>query len=137
TEALLAAWGAMGVAYVIGRLRGRALYRRAVGETPELTGRPRVDLGLLDRVHPRYAVAALLERLHGPSAGWLLAAVGLLMPLTIHLGVWLVASSGVTWQRFKEFDGWILHSTATVGFAHLVVAALLARLRPDELLERG
>jgi hypothetical protein len=137
TETLLAAWGAMGIAYVLGRLYGPVLYRRAIGEAPALTGRPRVDLGLLERVHPKYAVAALLERLHGPSTGWLLAAFGLLMPLTIHLGVWLVAGVGVGAESWRKFDAWILSSTTTVGFAHIVLAALLARLRPDELVERG
>jgi hypothetical protein len=129
TMVLCGAWPAMGVAYVLGRLSGRAWIDRALRALPGLSGRLREDLSRLERARsPRGAIVDRLERAEARSIGWPLAALGLLMPLTLHLVVWFcLAGPG----RWVDFDGWIRLSALYVGLAHLVLAAGCLRLGRD------
>lgn len=120
---LLGAWMAMGSAWALGRLAGHALLDRALGAPPRLSGRPREDLARVERARSRGAdVLRLLDRVHAPSLGWPLAAMGLLLPLTLHLAAWVLWTGGGALEHLKDFDGWIRMSAVYVGLAHLVAA---------------
>jgi hypothetical protein len=128
---LVGTWAAMGLAYVVGRLAGHAQLDVTLWGLLALTGDRRDDLARLRSAGSRRsAVVEQLDRVLGPSIGWHLAAMGLLLPLTLHLGVWLALSGG----RFRDFDGWICVSAVSVGIAHLVLAGKCALL-PKALRE--
>jgi hypothetical protein len=124
-ELLVGAWMTMGIAYVLGRLVGHALRRRALERVPHLSGRAHVDLERLQNAPPHRPAIELMNRLFAPSFGWLLAAMGLLLPVTLHLVVWMAWSWG---PSLTDFDEWIKLSATCVGPAHLVLAGCYLRL---------
>jgi hypothetical protein len=124
-EVLLGTWPVMGLGYVLGMLAGERWLDGVLRERPVLTGRAREDLASLQRARPpRAAVLRLLDRLAGPSLGYPLAAMGLLMPLTLHLAAWALFTHGAVLEHLHAFDEWIGLSAVYVGLAHLVLAAL-------------
>jgi hypothetical protein len=126
---LLGSWVAMGIAYVLGRIVGNLRLERALADAPARSGRPHDELERLRAVGPRHAaVAALLARVCKASVGWPLAAMGLLLPLTLHLGFWTAMGGPGGSGQWSDFDGWIRMTAVYVGVAHLVLAGWSARL---------
>jgi hypothetical protein len=111
-KVLLGTWAAMAVLYGIGRLAGSAWGHDA--ET-----RRRARAAVLDRV----------DLLAAPSFALPLAAVGLLMPYTLHAAVsevWCVVTSS-TGDHVRELDGWIVFTVPFVALSHLVIVGFGAR----------
>jgi hypothetical protein len=128
THLLLGSWAAMGIAYALGRIFGHVRLDRMLGAPPRLSGRPREDLAHVEENRPRTLdVLDLLARVRAPSFGRPLAAMGLLLPLTLHLVVWLLRGGAHSLEEMKHFDVWIRISAVYVGLAHLVVAVCGAR----------
>jgi hypothetical protein len=128
-EILLGSWVAMGIAYVLGRIVGNAQLDRALADAPACSGHPHNELERLRAAGPRRAaVAALLARVCNASVGWPLAAMGLLLPLTLHLGVWALRGGPGSPGQWSDFDAWIRMSAVYVGLAHVVLAGWSVRL---------
>lgn len=92
----------------------------------------------------RRAAARLVASNERASVGLPLAGVGLLAPLTIHLGVWALINAGrpdpMRW--IQAFDWWIAATLILVGVAHGVLVYLawrfarIAAESPTRHLER-
>ncbi len=114
---LVCAWVLMGVGYGIGVAAARARADRTLARARA--------------VHPRDAVngrrgelAWLCHRWEEASISLPLAAMAMLLPLTLHLVFWMAVGHVAQW---REFDEWIRMSVAWVGIAHVTLAVCAAR----------
>lgn len=127
TLLLLAAWPAMGAAYLLGKAwstwstgRDRAVLRETENAQADLV---RLEAGWrrVDDVRER---ADLKER---GSVQLPLIALAFLCPLTLH---WMIATP---LSVGHDFDKWIMLSLVLVGHAHLVLAYQAARFARNAL----
>jgi hypothetical protein len=120
-EILLGTWGAMGIAYALGRV-GTRLRLRKPG-IPRRSGDGWTDVARLEAPLLSMADVRRADAFEKASVALPLMAIALLAPLTIHAGVW-AALLGVQGQleAFPEFDVWVAMSLVIVGHAHLLLA---------------
>ena len=141
THLLMAAWPAMAVAYLIGRSFGPMVLRRRVRLALAREGTAHHRLAGLEELGTSADVARRVAmRFEAWSLGLPLAALSLLMPLTLHLpfGIYFwVTGDG-------SFATWIVLSGIIVGHAHLFLAVAAAhfawklrRGNPDALKNYG
>lgn len=130
TVVLLSAWVVVAAAYAAGRLLGARAFRREVARPLDLTGDVHADVERLRAAEPLRAVRDLVERGETASVAYPLMGLALLVPLTLHFGVYMAAEllRGSRLERaIFEFDGWIAVSMILVGHAHLVLVYLARR----------
>ena len=141
THLLMAAWPAMAVAYLLGRGLGPMVLRHRLRLALAREGSVHHRLAGLEELGTSADVARRLVMTLEPwSLGLPLAALSLLMPLTLHLpfGVYFSVTGNA------EFSTWIVLSAVIVGHAHLFLAVAAAhfawklrRRHPDELKNYG
>ena len=115
--------GAAAIAtYVLARgvlaLAGR--FHRASPPLPRLTGELEVDLARIDASNPLRAIDQRVGELETWSTALPLAAISLLMPLTLHYAFAAVIAPDTA----ESFANWIRLSLVLVGHAHLALMAL-------------
>jgi hypothetical protein len=113
---LVGSWAAMGVAYALGRIRGRL----ALASAEKPSGDVFADLARLEAERPIQDARSRASSIELRSVRLPAIAIALLLPLTTHALVGLPAAS---WR----FDQWIMLSLSIVGHAHVVLAWLAAR----------
>jgi hypothetical protein len=118
----------------LGALALRAGLRRTFAATADLPG----DLVLLESTSVERAAAGLADRLEGRSTALPLAALALLLPLTLHrLGAGVLDGLGVRlpfpWPfgAGRPMDAWIQASMLLVGHCHLLLVGLACAFARD------
>jgi hypothetical protein len=141
TAVLVGTWWVMAVTFAV----CRALGRRRLREALEAVARPGADLWRdLDRLEgasPLGLARASARKLERASVGWMISALSLLTPLSLHFLVVLV-TTGLS--NLIAFDLWIAISLVTVGHCHVVLvwrgwrfASWLAKRPTPELHRDG
>ncbi|MBN9167651.1 MAG: hypothetical protein BGO98_25415 [Myxococcales bacterium 68-20] len=119
TYALLGSGAAALTTYVLARLLF-AFGGAHEWTLPKLTGELDADLSRIESSNPFRPIARDLQALEVWSTTLPLAALSLLMPLTLHYG----ALALVAQTSPASFAGWIRISLVIVGHAHLALAGL-------------
>ena len=113
----VAAWVAMGLAYLMGRTLGAFKLKRLLQTAFGSSGDLFFDLARLDRGRPEAVAFYHAQALERPSLQLPLLALSLLAPLSIHMLVGVVIF-GTTLGGFGE---WIVTSAVLVGHAHITL----------------
>jgi hypothetical protein len=122
---LVVAWPVMLVGYLVARaLAERLMAHRLRGSDILALAQKRARelerlLAAVEENDASTGVRARVEALDTSSIALPLAALSLLMPLTIHL-----LFAVVNWQRLDGFAQWMAYSGAIVGHAHLTLCVL-------------
>ncbi len=119
TYALLGSGAAALTAYALARFL-LAFGRAHEWTLPRLTGELDADLARIESSNPFLPIARGLQALEVWSTTLPLAALSLLMPLTLHYAALALLDS----TSAESFAGWIRISLVIVGHAHLALAAL-------------
>ncbi|MBX3223387.1 MAG: hypothetical protein KF795_22940 [Labilithrix sp.] len=123
THVLLGAGAASVATYLLARvvLGVAGSFRQARGWTlPRLTGELDADLARIDASNPLHPLARHLGALEAWSTTLPLAAISLLLPLTLHYA--FISVTGA--ETAESFARWIRISLVIVGHAHLALMAL-------------
>jgi hypothetical protein len=124
-----ASWLAAGLVVLLGRPAALLALRRELGATFAPTDDPAGDLVALEGLSAERAIAAAADRLEQRSVALPLAALALLLPLTLHrVAGLLLGTMGAT--PLASMDSWIRASMVLVGHCHLLLllcACLFAR----------
>jgi len=132
---LLASWGMMGVAYLVGwRVAGPRLWRRLTRRF-RLSNDAFADLSTLERGGPREYAVRLVRKLERPALALPLATLCLLAPLSLHL----VVATLFLHCSVSEFSRWCVVSAVVVGHAHitLLIFSLVHVKRLRAMLDQG
>ena len=119
---IVALWIAMTAAYLLGSASAELSFTKKVRSMVARSGDARTDLARLEQARPFRIFPEALAETEAMSIGLPLAAVGLLMPLTLHLLVFSVSHTCV------RFDEWVKIAAWSTGLAHSVLAWLGFRL---------
>jgi hypothetical protein len=122
TYTLIAAWVALSIA---GALAWGLARRRAgleLGREPAASGDAHADLARIEAADPLGKLRTTTSILEVASAALPLAAASLLVPLTLHalIAVIACAATGVSLTA-TDFAQWIMASAVLVGLAHLAL----------------
>jgi hypothetical protein len=118
---LFGTWGAMGIAYALGRAGVKIQHRKL--RIPKRSDDRWTDVARLEE--PLISTEELdrTDRLERASVALPLMATALLAPLTLHAVVYAAGLAfGGDLGKFAAFDGWIALSLVVVGQAHVVLA---------------
>ncbi len=120
TMLLLHAWVAAVGAYVVTNAWARRRFDRTLARALAPTGELYADLDRARHEAPVDVAAAIARRPARLSLALPLIGLSLALPLTLHLAVCALFSSGRV--DLAEFDGWIASSALLVGHSHVVLA---------------
>jgi hypothetical protein len=119
TSILHASWICMAAVYLFSREAARHHLARAMGRSFSPTGTVEEDVLRMGELRPAGVVKQLAEQIEWRSVWVPMAALALLVPLSLHYLV--VAALHAAVPDAHEFDGWISLSLLCVGHCHVVL----------------
>lgn len=118
TAVLVTSWPAAGLAYAVARRSAQGSFVPRLLAPIEITCDVHADLERARRYDPGQHAMRLVGSMESASVAPLLAGIGLLLPLTVHL----LVGMGLLGVEVAEFDGWIAMSAVVVGHCHVILA---------------